>query len=383
MRVRRKHRFSSIIPSRRRRGLKKDMESAGLSPMLKPEAAPFTRLQQQVGNRVVNRMLADPTLMRQVDEPAEAEQADIQPINTSGLGREEQLPGHGNTGGGQAGSLPEIQRNGGGSVTANISLTSNPPLEMSLPAADIASNHSRPGVAGWTTPQYDIQVPSASSSQIDINVTMDFDMELAEEYTGDTLRVLRDHEFGHVNIGNQKAQQYLVNNLESNLEAQPALTRTNIQAAINTAANNFVAQEGSGSQAYDAMDYPRMQQAYLGARLPLADLEARSGKIAGMASALRGFNAQGAAASEAQMNDLAQAVLDAGDELSVDEVSQLQYNAGFAALVASCRAKIDEILERFHWDFWIIEFSTLNQDVMRKLEELRSSLNGYTWRSPV
>jgi len=254
---------------------------------------------------------------------------------------------------------------------------------MSLPAADIASNHSRPGVAGWTTPQYDIQVPSASSSQIDINVTMDFDMELAEEYTGDTLRVLRDHEFGHVNIGNQKAQQYLVNNLESNLEAQPALTRTNIQAAINTAANNFVAQEGSGSQAYDAMDYPRMQQAYLGARLPLADLEARSGKIAGMASALRGFNAQGAAASEAQMNDLAQAVLDAGDELSVDEVSQLQYNAGFAALVASCRAKIDEILERFHWDFWIIEFSTLNQDVMRKLEELRSSLNGYTWRSPV
>lgn len=383
MSVKRVHRYSSFTASRRKRGLNKDQENAVQPPAHQPEISPVTHLQQQVGNRAVNRMLNDNAVMRQVDGGVREEETDSQPINVSGLGRQEELTGHGNTGGGQVGNMAEIQRNGGGAVAANISLTSNPPLEMTLPAADIAANHSRPGVAGWTTPQYDIQVPSASPSQIDINVTMDYDMELAEEYSGDILRVLRDHEFGHVNIGNQKAQQHLVNNLESNLEAQPALTRTNIQAAINTAANTFVAQEGTGSQSYDAMDYPRMQQAYLGARLPLADLEARSGKIAKMAGALRQFNAQGPAAVETQINSLTQAVLDAADALSTDEVSQLQYNAGFASLVASCRAKIDEVLERFNWDLWILEFSTLSQDVRRKLDELRSSLDGFTWRSPV
>ena len=369
-----------MLKKRSTRALEKGLE---ISKPLEDTLPKITHLQQQVGNRAVNRMLGDSAVMREVEEPVGEEQIDNQPIDTSGLGKEEQLPGHGNTGGGQIGSMPEIQRNGGGAVAANISLTSNPPLEMSLPAADIAANHGRPGVAGWTTPQYNIQVPSASPSQIDINVSMDFDMELAEEYSGDTLRVLRDHEFGHVNIGNQKAQQHLVNNLETNLEAQPALTRTNIQAAINTAANTFVAQEGTGSQAYDAMDYPRMQQAYLGARLPLADLEARSGKIAKVAGALRMFNAQGPAAAQAQINRAAQAVLDSEDGLSVDEVSQLQYNADFAALVTSCRAKIDEILERFNWDLWILEFSTLSEDIRRKLDELRSSLDGFTWRSPV
>jgi hypothetical protein len=376
------HRIAKTRRNHRNGRTESDMENGILSVERQPAANPMTHLQQQVGNRAVNRMLNDHTLQRQIEEPAAEAEENDQPIHTSGLGKEERLPGHGNTGSSRTADVPEIQL-APGDVTATISLTSNSPLEISMPAADIAANHGRPGVAGWTTPHYDIQVLSARTRLVNINVTMDYDIELAEEFSGDTLRVLRDHEFGHVNIGNQKAQQHLVNELKGSLESQSALSRTNIQAAIDTAAANFEAQEGAGSQAYDSMDYPRMEQAYLGARTPLADLETRSGNIATLASALRTFNTLGEATPEARIGRQAQAVLDAVDGLSEDELAQLQYNAGFASLVARCRSNIGTIVERYHWDFWIIEFSTLDQDVRQKLDELRAALDGFTWRSPV
>jgi hypothetical protein len=340
-------------------------------------------LQPKVGNRAVNRLIETHSAMRQVEQPPLEEDT---PFDTNGLGKEEELLGHGNTGARQQeNSPPDIQRQGGGSgpVAANMNLTSNPPMEMFLPEADIAATHGRPGVAGWTTPRYDIQVPRAAPNRVDINVTMDYDMELASEYSGDVLRVLRDHEFGHVNIGNQTAQQHLVNNLENGLERQSRLTPTSIQSAIETAANNFERGEGQGSQSYDAMDYPRMQQAYLGARTPLADLERASGNIANLARAFRTFNVLALTSPAAQIGNLAQDVLDARDGLSDDEVSRLQYNAEFKAILATCRGRISEIIRRFQWNFWIFEFSLLDQNVRNKLDELSAVLGDFTWLSPV
>jgi hypothetical protein len=325
------------------------------------------------------RQMGDLSLAEEL--PATEEAA----FDTRELGKEERLPGHGNLGEGRISGLPEIQRQDGGAgdVAATVRLTTNAAVERFRPAADIASDHGRPGVAGWTTPQYDIQVPSASPTRIEVNVTMNYDMELASEYTGDVLSVLRDHEGGHVTIGNQTAREHLVEGLETDLEVQSRLTPTRIQSTIQTAANRFTRAEGQDSGDYDTLDYPRMRQAYLGARTPLADLEAASGNIASLASGFRLFNTWAPGANEEQIGRMAQIVLDARDALSEDELSRLQYNAEFRQIIATCRTCIDQIIERFHWDLWIVEFSTLDQSVRDKLDEMRAVLGDFNWTPPV
>jgi hypothetical protein len=370
--------------ARRQLAAHERLVAAEQDPALYQASQMVSSLQNLVGNRAVNRLIESRAALRQVEEPSAEETTGEESFDTSDLGREERLPGHGNTGGAHPSGVPQVQRvDGGGAVTANMNLTTNAPVERSRPAADIAAAHGRPGVAGWTTPAYDIRVPRASPTRVDINVTMDYDMELATEFTGDTLRVLRDHEVGHVNIGNQTAQEHLITNLETRLESQDRLTPANIQGAINTAGTNFERTEGQESQTYDTVDYPRMQQAYLGARLPLADLEAASGNIATLATAVRSFNTSALAASETRVGDLAQAVLDARDALSEDELSRLQYNAEFKTLLTTCGSRIDEIIEQYHWDLWIIEFSTLDQQVRNKLDELRAVLGDFNWVTPV
>jgi len=345
----------------------------------------IVHLQRQIGNQAVNDLIASRFIQRQAENSNDEEALDNIPLNTAGLEREGRLAGHGNLGGLLRSVLPRVQRNGGGSspITTNMNLTLNSPIELPFPASYIASTHGRPGVAGWTTPIYNINVPRAYPYSVDIDVTMNYDMELATEYTGNALEVLRDHEFGHVSIGNQKAQQYLIDNLSSSLRSLPRLNLTNLQAAINAAANSFVAAEGQSSQAYDNMDYPRMRQAYIGAQMSLADLETDSENIADMGFAVRNFNALAASASEERISELAQAVLDARDGLSEDEVARLQYNTDFRNIVAICRNRIEHINQRFHWDLWIVEFSTMDQAVRRKLDDLSFTLNDFTWQSPV
>jgi hypothetical protein len=275
------------------------------------------------------------------------------------------------------------QGGGGGSVAATITYTKNDPNVIRKPAADIASGHGQPDAAGWTTPRYNIGVPFANPSRIDINVTLDFDMELASEYTGATLSVLQDHENGHVNIGREKGQTHLVDDLESSLESNTALSRPTIQSAIGAASSSFVTEEQTASQSYDATDYPRMHQAYLGARTPLADLESASGTIRDAAAKLRSFTGGVSVGTQGQAAIFANDATDACQNLGTNELSILQYNPEFKALVASARAKIDEYIESFHYDLWIVEFSLLTDTTRTALETLAMALGGFTWTAPV
>jgi hypothetical protein len=268
-------------------------------------------------------------------------------------------------------------------VAATVTYTKNEPNIIRKPAADIAAGHGQADAAGWTTPRYNVGVPFANPSRIDLNVTLDFDMELASEYTGATLSVLQDHENGHVNIGREKGQTHLVDDLESGLESNAALSRPIIQTAIGSATSTFVTEEQTASQSYDATDYPRMHQAYLGARTPLADLESASGTIRAAAAKLRSFIGGVSVGTQGQAALFANDATDACQALSVNELSVLQYNPEFKALVASARSKIDEYIESFHYDLWIIEFSLLTDTTRTALETLAMALDGFTWSAPV
>jgi hypothetical protein len=251
------------------------------------ETPQLLALQQRVGNQAVNAILGQ-RIQRQAPVPETEEEE----IDFSSLSKGRRLPGHGNLCGlkMQNTQVPAIQKRGPFGVDANISLTVNPPTYERKPAAEIAAAHGRPGVAGWTTPAYQSASPIGNGRNISIDFTLDFIIELGDEYTGVAGQVLQDHEQGHVNIGRRKAQQHFVDNLRANLESQRVLNRANVGAALTAAETNFVNEEQAGSQAYDNADYPRMTQAYHGARTPLADLEGESGNIAHMAARLRNFN---------------------------------------------------------------------------------------------
>jgi hypothetical protein len=342
------------------------------------ETSPLLEMQQQLGNRAVNALL-DGQLQR-----AGAQAVQDEPLDISGLGASRRLLGHGNLGAAvrAPGPIADVQQRGPFGVEASISFSANPPTITRRPAAEIASSHGRPGVAGWTTPAYNVQVLRASPAGISLSVTLDFIMELATEYTGLNRQILQDHEMGHVNIGTSKAREHFVDNLDTRLESNRALSRANIQSAILAAESAFVTSEGNESQAYDASDYPRMRQAYLGARTPLADLEAASGRIRRMAARLRNFNATVLSATQGQAEVLAQEVIDAYGGLESEELSLLQYNPEFKALVDSARVCIDAFIEQQEYDWWVIEFSMLHASTRQQLHTLRVTLDQFTWRAP-
>ncbi len=346
--------------------------------MQKPASNPVLDMQERLGNRMVSALLGGQV------QRAGSEAIQDEPLDISGLGTSRRLAGHGNLGAAvqTPGAIADIQARGPFGVEASISFAANAPTIQQKPAAEIASSHGRPGVAGWTTPAYSVQVNSASPSSISISVTLDFIMELASEYTGLNRQILQDHEMGHVNIGTSKAQEHFVDNLDTRLENNRGLTRANIQSAILSAERAFVTSEGNESQAYDTSDYPRMRQAYLGARTPLADLETFSGRIGRMAARLRNFNGTVLSATQGQAEVLAQEVIDAYGELEGEELSMLQYNPEFKALVDSARARIDAFIEQQEYEFWVIEFSMLHASTRQQLHTLRVTLDQFTWRPP-
>ncbi len=355
-------------------------------------------LQQEAGNRAVGQLIqrgAEPTgtlpqiwtrVFRQ-EEESEASSDDAAEIDTSQFTREAELPGHGNNGGGNSGGTSSGTAAAGSSgVDATVTMTVNAPSEISKPEADIAQDHGRPGVAGWTTPKYNMQVPYLDSDEISVDVTLDFDIELASEYTGAALDVLSDHEQGHVIIGTKKADEHLKDGLEAGLETFPLFNASSppaIQTTINNAANNFETAEGNESQSFDDSDYPRMQQAYMGANSSLSDLGETAPNIKKMAETIEDFNKALPLTDEANVDSLAQSLFEAESALSQDELSRLQYNPEFKALVTTCEARITAFIESYDWDLWFIEFSTLDDSAREALEMVRDTLGDFEWQAPV
>ncbi len=312
-------------------------------------------MQQQGGNRHTLQALgqgAGHALGVQLDEEPTLDPD--APLSTEGLAIEDRaLPGHGDLG-----PVAAVQRQNGAPPpaaparpAATINLTVNPPQIARLPEATIAANHGRANVAGWTTPVYNIQPAARTANSVTLNVTLDFRIELATEFTDGRLDILRDHEQAHVIIGERVARRHLVNGLDKGLEALPNFSSIPpMQAAIRKAVNNFVRDEGAESQAYDTADYPRMREAYFGLRAPLPDLAAASPTIQEMVDATNDFIGHASAinSSEPENPDLlrlAAAMRQARINLSQTDLPRLQYNPEFKLMIESCRGMLNVLVD--------------------------------------
>lgn len=341
--------------------------------------ADLLRLQQQVGNQAVNRM---------VDAQVQRAASGGEPVDFSGIALEEELPGHPAARVPQPaaahGSPPQVQRAGLYGVIADVSVSFDPPtVNRSKSAADIAAEHGRPGIAAWTKPHYRISPPTGDSMNIQFNVHFGWDMDLASEYTGLRGQILQDHEMGHVNIGKDVARRVFANQLKMRLEMQRVLNATTVPPAINAAKQSFEEQEDRLGREFDAVDYARMEQAYLGARTPLGDLEAASPKIQAAAEALRRFQREAPYAEQEAMIALSQETIDACGELEADEISLLQYNPDFKTLVELAKVRIEAFIAGRDVEAWMFEFSVLLPETRSQLNALRALLDHqFTWRAP-
>ena len=216
-----------------------------------------------------------------------------------------------------------------------------------------------------------------------MNVVLDFDVELADSYTGTRLEILRDHEYGHVTIGQQKAEEHLKDNLEQSLEGFSALTPAAIQTTINNAATNFEVDEGAESQAYDDLDYPRMQQAYYGARTPLEEMANDAPNIATMVETIENMAGALPLTTDDRYGELAQPFFDARNALSDDELACLQYNPEFKELVAHCETIIRQFLADDFWNLFDIDSSDMDSTAQDTLENVLAMLGDFEWVAPV
>lgn len=215
------------------------------------------------------------------------------------------------------------------------------PTVVRKPAAQIASAHGQPGAVGWTTPRYDLTVPSITRNSIEVKTVINWTMELDSAINDHRLDVLRDHEDGHVMIGKTAAQKHFGDNLSSDLSAMSDFSQqAPIRTALTKAATGFSQNEGQSAKAYDSMDYPRMVAAYEGARLTYPQLVAKFPKIGRLGRALWAFNALAKVAqpAAATVSARSQAVLDAVDALDPGLLARAQYSRALAAAATAAKA---------------------------------------------
>lgn len=335
-------------------------------------------LQDQIGNRAVQRWL----VQRKMQHLAQSEDAltnvSVVAYDKEELARAATLPGH-------AASWMIARQSAGAAqpLSVNLTLVVKAPHEVPRPAQEIAQAHGKPGIAGWTTPDYDITPLQVSSHRLDLRVTLGFTMELAKEYKGATLQVLRDHEFGHVTIGRNKAQTHLIDELKQSLLTLPNFANlAQIRQKFAFAVTQFVDTEETSSTAYDQIDYPRMQQAYLGAKLKLADLMADAPTIGQLVLTLRQLQVNGWFATDQQLVGLAQDVLTAYDGLSEEEIARLQYNSEFHALLDRCRSQL-AALSSYKHNQPALTLMSLGDAITAKLQEVLLILDSFVWKPPV
>ncbi len=229
-------------------------------------------------------------------------------------------------------------------ITANISLMSNPPTIVRPSEASLNKKYGA-NIAGWTKPKIRIRVLPGRGRTINLQVTLNFKMELAKEFTGGRLTILQDHENGHVTIGNKLAQTHAVSDLKKNIEALPRITQASVKRLVNAAHAKFKTEEGKKAKAYDKVDYPRMKLAYFGEKTPLADLSKSYPNIKTMVGSLNAFKS---GADKSNFASLGGAVLTADKALSKDDLARLQYNATFKNSLRAPQPKSRQ--SKKHWE---------------------------------
>jgi hypothetical protein len=320
-------------------------------------------LQRHQGNHFVQRLLQR--------DPAQQAQ---EPLDTAGLKIEEELDG--------AGLILQRETNPM-AVTATVTLTTNSPTVQTRPGAAIGSAHGRPGAVGWTTPQYSIDVtPGSTVTRIGVTVTLNFMVELPSDYDAPRQAVVRDHEIGHIRIGERKAQEHLIDGLKRRLEGHTdGLTRAGVQGDIQAAATAFVDAEKTGSQGYDDADYARMVEAYRGTRASLAELGRTSSAISAMAQNMRRMATRIYSTMRsldvAGVEQVAADFLSTKAALSTQELARLQYNQEFQGLVANCQTMLTSYLNGS--GTLGMPFETMPDQMRASLETIKGNLGGFTF----
>jgi hypothetical protein len=298
------------------------------------------------------------------------------PFDVSALSVEGKMEGH-------AGRIMLKPGDAGGGVTANIVLMSNPPTFEMKPEASISAAHGN-NIAGYTTPAYDVKVPRGSSKGVDIQVKMSYNIELADEYTGGRAEVLRDHEMGHVTIGDKSAQKYFVDGVKTELEANAALTPQKVQTALVNGERAFKTNEASDSKSYDSTDYPRMREAYKGVRTSLAELAGQSAPVATVNKAVDifidrsvwicGMTKKPTFSDDKLLSGYAQDVISGKAGLGANDLAALQYNAEFKGKVTTATGKIGE---------YRAKNDKIKPETNDKLDQLAAALQAFTFTPPV
>ena len=288
------------------------------------------------------------------------------------------LVGHADSGSG-AGPTSLTHPTGavGRSVSAVVHVTTNEPEYNYRRQVDIAADHDAPTIVGWTTPRYALNVTRADANSISIAATLDFEIELAEELTGPTARVLEDHEHGHVGLATAAGELQFGEVLEADLEGMPFLAIPAVQRTMLSAAERFETWDGALSWIYDRLDYPRMREAYLGADMPLADLAAWSPRVAALVEVARDLAAT-SGTDAPHTSDVLSGFLFAAQALSRVDRARLGYNPEFKALVAECDAVASVLTGATPG-----EKEPDGSGVSRgRTTELRRVLGGFTWTPP-
>lgn len=327
------------------------------SPVEREGPGPQARLlalQRQAGNQAVDLALQRQTAASAIGfDPAELE-------------IKGKTPGAGAIG---------VQRQAGPQPVKQVStaVVYEEPEIIRKPSSEIVAEHGRKGIAGWTTPFYEIKFPVVSENEIQVQTVITFKMELDNTYRGGFLSVLQDHEQGHVRIGQEKAKATFGDQLGNALQALPDYKQTKpIVEARNAASDAYVKQEGAASKAYDDTDYPRMVNAYYGASAPLSKLIAESAGVRRLTNAMWSLMVLSGKKrlTSGTVAARADAVANARYELPDDDMERLQYNLGFKGYVGRCSSVVSELRQR----------ADLDNDAQGQLRYLADALGDFIWK---
>ena len=338
-------------------------------------AAAILQLQRQLGNAAVQRHIS-----RQVARQEDEEAVTVKLPDPKSLRVKLELEGH-----------PfglAIQREDAAAEeavetpAADITLKLKDPKINRIPEKKVQEKHGKENIAGYTKPAIDISVQKLKRYEIKLTVTISFVMDLAKEYKGGRLQVLRDHENAHILIAEKVANEFVVGPLKDGLEAMPEFTAENkeqIQAMFQDKLLDFEKEEGDASELFDDLDYPRMAEAYHGVATPLADLASGSAEVKQIVETIDAFNDGAKEAAKAKGDDgdggsldgLVQPLIEAQENLGETDLARLQYNDEFKKKVAKAQ-KIAAALDKKSDD--------LPAEAKAKLEELAPILEQFTWQ---
>jgi len=330
-------------------------------------AAAILQLQRQLGNTFVQHQIA-----LQEEEHNEA----VELPDPKSIDFELELDGH------PFGQTVQREDDAGEeaakTTSAEINLELKDPKINRIPEKKVQEKHGKENIAGYTKPKINVSASNIKKHEIKLTVKITFVMDLASEYAGGRLQVLRDHENAHILIAEKVAKEYVVDPLKQKLEAMPEFSKANkpqITSKIQDAMADFKQHEGDESQDFDDMDYPRMADAYYGVATSLADLSSGSAEVKNMVTAMDAFNdgAKATSGDPEALGKLTQAIVDAQGSLGDTNLARLQYNQEFKNKVASAQSLVDDLKKK----------DDLSEEVKAKLDALSPELDKFTWQPEI